>query len=153
QGDLPEVFARENPTRGMPSGAPIMNGLVASAVVVIAPFISSRDIFWSFFALHVVTLLMSYIPLFPAFLKLRRSDPEAERPFMVSGGPVQLWLMVVFPVAFLIISIIFSCVPLSLDEEEIMGKAPSAAGVVITIVIGEILAARSAAKGAGPADN
>lgn len=149
QGDMPAVFSKENTKREMPIGAPIMNGLVASGIIVLGQLLPSSDIFWSFFALNVVTLLMSYIPVFPAFLKLRKIDPDTERPFRVSGGPLKLRLMVVFPVLFLVMSIFFSCVPLSLDSQELAEKVPLTIGVIIAIVIGEIIAAR-AVKSSGP---
>ena len=38
------------------------------------------DAFWTLFALNVVTLLASYIFLFPAFQKLRKIDPDRGTP-------------------------------------------------------------------------
>ena len=46
--------------------------IVASLMVLAAPIIPSQDVFWSFFALNVVMLLVSYVVVFPAFLKLRK---------------------------------------------------------------------------------
>lgn len=143
EGDMPRIFAKEDKKRDIPTGAPIMNGLVATAVIILARIIPSEDIFWSFFALNIVTLLMSYIPVFPAFLKLRKIDPNTERPFRVSGGPLKLKLMVGFPVLFLIISILFSIVPLDTSSEELIAKIPLAVGVVIAVIIGEIIAAKA----------
>lgn len=142
-GDMPRVFAHENKKTEMPTGAPIMNGIVASVVIVVSHFIPSQDIFWSFFALNVVTLLMSYIPMFPAWLKLRKIDPDRERPYRVPGNKIVRRLMVILPVLFLICSIIFSCIPLSTDPEELYAKIPLLIGVIIAIIIGEIIAARS----------
>jgi amino acid transporter len=86
---------------------------------------------------------MSYLPVFPAFLKLRKIDPDAERPYRVPGGPVLHRLMVIFPVFFLVLSIFFCCVPLSMDETELSEKIPLITGVIVAIIIGEIIAARS----------
>ncbi len=143
QGDMPKVFAIENTEREMPKGAPIMNGVVATAVILAGPFIPSPDIFWSFFALNVVTLLMSYIPVFPAFLKLRAIDPDAERPYRVPGGPLLHRIMTTLPVIFLVLSIFFCCVPLSMDEAELTEKIPLTIGVIAAIIIGEIIAAKA----------
>lgn len=143
QGDMPKVFAIENTEREMPKGAPIMNGIVATCVVIIGQIIPSQDVFWSFFALNIVTLLMSYIPVFPAFLKLRKIDPDAERPYRVPGGPVLHKLMVFFPVLFLVLAIIFCCVPLSMEEEELLEKIPLTIGVIAAIIVGEVIAARA----------
>jgi len=136
---LPKVFAHENKKTGMPTGSALMNGIVASVLVVVAPFLPSQDLFWSFFALNVITLLMSYIPMFPAFLKLRKIDPDRERPFKVSGGKFKLWLMVIAPMVLLVISIILSCVPLNLSADELAEKIPLTVGVIVTIIIGEIV--------------
>lgn len=144
---LPKVFAREN-KKGMPTGSAIMNGIVASVMVVVAPFLPSQDLFWSFFALNVVTLLMSYIPVFPAFLKLRKIDPDRERPFKVSGGNLKLRLMVIAPLVLLIISIVLSCVPLNTSADELAAKIPLTVGVVIAIIIGEIICYLSTKKDA-----
>ena len=89
QGSLPSLLGKED-KNGMPSGANITNGVIASLIVIAAPFIPSEDIFWSFFALNMVTLLMSYVLMFPAFLKLRNKDPKAYRPFKINGGSLTL---------------------------------------------------------------
>ncbi len=143
---LPKVFAHENKKTGMPTGSAIMNGIVASVLVVVAPFLPSQDLFWSFFALNVVTLLMSYIPVFPAFLRLRKIDPDRERPFKVSGGNFKLRLMVVAPLILLIISIVLSCVPLNTSADELSAKIPLTVGVIIAIVVGEIICYLSSKK-------
>ncbi|WP_330659640.1 APC family permease [Caproiciproducens faecalis] len=142
-GSLPKVFARESAKTGMPTGAAVMNGIVASVLVVVAPFLPSQDLFWSFFALNVITLLMSYIPMFPAFLKLRKIDPDRERPFKVSGGALKLRLMVIAPLVLLIISIVLSCVPLNTSADELSAKGPLLVGTLIAIAIGEIICRRS----------
>ena len=136
---LPKIFAHENKKTGMPTGAALMNGIVASVLVIVAPFLPSEDLFWSFFALNVVTLLMAYIPMFPAFLKLRKIDPNRERPFRVSGGKFQLRLMVIVPMVLLIISIVLSCVPLNTSTDEFSTKIPLIVGVIIAIGVGEII--------------
>jgi amino acid transporter len=136
---LPKVFAHENKKTGMPTGVAVINGIVASVLIIAAPFLPSQDLFWSFFALNVVTLLMSYIPMFPAFLKLRKIDPDRERPFKVSGGKFKLNLMVIAPLILLIISIILSCVPLNTSADELAQKIPLTVGVILAIIGGEII--------------
>lgn len=138
-GSLPKVFAHENKKTEMPTGSAIMNGVVASALVIVAPFLPNQDLFWSFFGLNVVTLLLSYVPLFPTFLKLRKIDPDRERPFKVSGGPVKLRLMVILPMILLLVSIILSCVPLNSSADELSSKGPLAIGTLIAIIVGEII--------------
>ncbi len=145
QNALPKVFGIED-KKGMPLGANLINGIIASLIVIIAPFIPSQDIFWSFFALNMVTLLMSYILMFPAFLKLRRIDPDATRPFKINGSDLKLKIMSYVPMVLLIISVIFSIVPLSSSPEELSEKIPLLIGTVVAIIIGEIIAAGAVKK-------
>lgn len=140
-GDLPAVFGKRSGKNEMPTGAAIMNGIVASIVVVIAPFIPNEDMFWSFFALNLVMFLMSYIPVFPAFYKMRKIDPNAERPFKVSGNDLVLKLYyVALPMILLAVSIIFTAVPLSFDAETLSATLPITIGAILFIIIGEVLA-------------
>ena len=116
-----------------------MNGVVASVVVLIGAFLPDSDLFWSFFALNLVMFLLSYLPIFPAFLKLRRDDPERARPYRAPGGPGLTKVMAVAPMVLIIVSIIFTAVPLSLDSETLSAVLPITAGSVIFIVLGEII--------------
>ena len=143
RGSLPKVLGVTGKKSDMPVGANIANGVIATVIVLLAPIIPSQDIFWSFFALNMITLLMSYIMIFPAFLKLRRIDPDATRPYKIEGGLGKLRLMSYLPMVLLIVSVLFSIVPLANTPEEIATKIPLLVGTVIAIIIGEILAARS----------
>ena len=91
RGDMPAVFARRRKDNDMPVGSALVSGIVASAVCLLGAAIQAvspdSSLFWSFFALNLVMLLLSYMPVFPAFLALRRKYPQAERPFRVPGGP------------------------------------------------------------------
>lgn len=123
----------------MPVGSAFVNAVVASAVVIIAPFIPNEDLFWSFFALNLVMFLMAYIPIFPAFLKLRRIDPEANRPFKVPGSDAVLKILAYIPVVLIIIALIFTAIPLSFDSETLAATLPITIGSILFIVIGEIM--------------
>ncbi len=136
--DMPKIFAQESSKNGMPIGAAKMNGIVATIIVLIAPFIPNQEIFWTFFALNLVTFLASYIPFFPAFLKLRQINPT-ERVFKVPGNPIILKLAAYIPMLLIIISIIFTAVPLSFDKETLTNTLPITIGAIIFIAIGEWL--------------
>ncbi len=140
QNALPKVLSIED-KNGMPIGANITNGIIASLIVVIAPFIPSQDIFWSFFALNMVTLLMSYILMFPAFIKLRKINPDAKRPFMINGSNLKLMIISYIPMVLLVISVVFSIIPLSDDPAELSEKIPLLIGTAAAVIIGEIIAA------------
>ena len=145
--DLPSAFGRVNPKNDMPVGASVINGIVATILVVVGPMIPNENIFWAFFALNVVALLASYIMMFPAFLKLRRIDPDRERPFKVPGGPILLKLMTYIPVILLVITLIFSAVPLNGSAAELNEKIPILLGSVLAFVVGEFCITRAANQG------
>ena len=109
---------------------------------------SSPDssLFWSFFALNLVMLLLSYVPVFPAFLRLRARDPDAERPFRVPGGRGLLRVLAYVPMALILISIFFTAVPLSMDSETLSHYLPITVGSLISIAIGEVLIAARARR-------
>lgn len=135
---LPAVFGKED-KNNMPVGTGYLNGVVASILVIASPFIPNQDIFWAFFSLNVVALLLSYTMMFPAFLKLRKIDPDRERPFKVPGGKVMIQLMTWIPEILLIFTIILTVVPMNSSKSEISGKMPILIGTIITMVIGEIV--------------
>jgi len=138
-GDMPAVFGKRSAKNGMPTGSAIMNGIVASVVLILAPIIPNQDLFWSFFALNLVMFLLAYLPVFPAFYKLRKSDPDTERPFKVSGSNGFLRLLVALPMIMLVISLIFTAIPLRFDAATLSEKLPITIGAVIFLVIGEII--------------
>lgn len=138
-GHMPSVFAKQSAKNDMPTGAAIMNGVVASIVVVVAPILPNQDLFWAFFSLNLVMFLLSYVPVFPAFLKLREKDPDIERPFKVSGSKGFLKFLAVVPMVFIIISLIFTAVPLSFDAETLEAMLPITIGAIVFILIGEVI--------------
>ncbi len=145
-GDMPGVFKIRSKKTNMPIGAAIMNGLVASLVLIIAPFMPNEDVFWSFFALNLVMFLLSYLPVFPAFLKLRKTDADTERPFRVPGSPSFLKLLAGLPMLLIVIALIFTAIPLSFDTETLESKLPITIGAVIFIIIGEVIVNRKREK-------
>ena len=136
-GDMPGVFKIRSKKTNMPIGSAVMNGLVASLVLIIAPFMPNEDLFWSFFALNLVMFLLSYLPVFPAFIKLRKADADTERPFKVPGSPLFLKILASLPMILIVIALIFTAIPLSIDAETLSSKLPITIGAVIFIIIGE----------------
>ena len=145
-GDMPRVFARRWAKNDMPIGAAVTSGVVASGVCVLGVVIEmlspDSSLFWSFFALNLVMLLLSYLPVFPAFLKLRRADAETPRPFRVPGSDAALKWIAYVPMALIVVSIVFTAVPLSLDRETVSAVLPITAGSLLSVLIGEVLIAQ-----------
>lgn len=138
-GDMPSVFGKKSKKNEMPTGSAIMNGIVASVVLVLAPLLPNQDLFWSFFALNLVMFLLAYLPVFPAFYKLRKIDPDTERPFKVNGSDRFLKLIVVVPMIMLVVSLIFTAIPLSFDTETLSGTLPITIGAIVCILAGELI--------------
>lgn len=143
-GDMPKPFTKRWAKNDMPIGSALMNGIVAAIVVVLGVILSvvapDSELFWTFFALNLVLFLMSYLPIFPAFLKLRKTDADRERPFRVPGGPAMLKVMAIVPMILIVISIVFCAVPLSFDAETLAATLPITIGAIIAVVLGEVLA-------------
>ena len=143
--DMPRVVAKRWAKNDMPGGAAVTSGVVASCVCVLGVLIEmaspDSSLFWSFFALNLVMLLLSYLPVFPAFLKLRREDAKTPRPFRVPGSDTALKWIAYVPMVLIVISIIFTAVPLSFDAETLASFLPITIGSILSVAIGEVLIA------------
>ena len=143
-GGLPAIFSKTN-KEGVPHMASILNGVVATVIVVVGVILgvvseTASNLFWTFFSLSLVTLLISYIPIFPAFLKLRKTD-NTERAYKVPGGKFVLNLVTWVPFVLLILGVIFTLFG-DFSGEYINENMPLIIGVVVSFVIEEILVAR-----------
>ena len=139
-GNMPKVFAYVNPKTGLPDGANIMNGIVASLILCIqlVPIEAISDgIFWMLFSMSVVFLLLTYVPMFPAFLKLRQVDPDRERVFEFPFKGVLQKVMLVVPAVVLVLTVIASLVPLAADE--VADKIPMLIGFLVLLLLGEVV--------------
>lgn len=141
-GGLPKLFSETN-NEGVPYMASIINGIVASVICVLGICLgyvseSASNLFWTFFSFSLVTLLMSYIPLFPAFLKLRKTN-KTERVYKVPGNNFVLGLITYVPLILLILGVVFTLF-IDFTKESIMANLPLIIGVVISVIIQEILA-------------
>ncbi len=134
---MPKTFAKED-SNGGPLGASIINGVVATVLVVIAPIIPNEDIFWGFFALQVITLLISYIVMFPAFKKLRKIDKDAERPFKVPGGKFVINLVTYVPFTLLILAAVF-CMIYPNGDGTWTFDTLLLTGTIAAVIVGEIV--------------
>lgn len=142
-GSIPKVFSLENNKTGEQIGASWMNLIVSVGMIILSHMISNQDFFWNFFALNMITLLLSYVFLFPAFIRLRKSDPDQNRVFKVPGKKMIPVLVAYVPMALLLLTVIFSVIPFSLDAEELSFKGPLLLGTLVAVAIGELLVVTS----------
>lgn len=86
--------------------------------------------------MNVVFLLMSYIPMFPAFWRLRKYD-DRPRVFRAPFEGKVLAVALAVPVVELVLSIVATIAPLNSSPAE-MSKLPILMGVVIGVLLGEV---------------
>ena len=90
---------------GTPVRVNIFSGLVATAIVILAETISSGNAakyFGAVLGVTISTTLISYLGIYPAVWKLRRSHPDVERPFrMPLMKPLTVILVVLVLIATL----------------------------------------------------
>lgn len=143
--DMPRLFSKRWKKNDMPIGSALASGGVASVICLLGVIINyispESSLFWSFFALNLVMLLLSYLPVFTAFLKLRKEDPDTPRPFRVPGGNLLLHFIAYVPLILIIVAIIFTAIPFSTDPDTLSYYLPITIGSVITIILGEIIIA------------
>ena len=143
-GGLPKIFSKTNKD-GVPHMASILNGVVASVIVIVGVILgevseTASNLFWMFFSLSLVTLLISYIPMFLAFLKLRKTD-KTKRAYKVPGSDGFIKVFAIVPFVLLILGVVFTLFG-DFSAEYINENMPLIVGVVVSLVVQEILAAR-----------
>ncbi|GAM71519.1 agmatine/putrescine antiporter [Vibrio sp. JCM 19236] len=102
EGELPAPVAKVS-ERGSPVGANNITGTVSTVVILSYALFAqgNDDLFWSIFAFSSCIFLLPYLFMFPAYLKLRVTDGERERPFKVPGSAAFQWVISI--VCFLVI--------------------------------------------------
>ena len=147
RGDLPKAFGITHPRRQTPTGAALMTALVGTAITLIYGVLSwltqgSIDtVFWNLFYLSSAIFLVPYIVLMLVFLKLRKVDPNASRPYKVPGPSWWIHALAWVPLVMLVCSVIFFILnPFQFDWS---WTAPVLIGFVVAIVIGEILVVKA----------
>ncbi len=139
-GNMPKVFASMISKDDMPNGANLVNAVVASLVLALqlVPVEAiSEGIFWMLFGTSVVFLLLTYIPMFPAFLNLRKNDPNRERVFTFPFKGAMMNVAIAVPCIELVLAIVATIVPLSADE--VADKVPMLVIFAVLLVVGEIV--------------
>ena len=143
-GGLPKIFSKTNKD-GVPHMASILNGVVASVIVIVGDILgevseTASNLFWMFFSLSLVTLLISYIPMFLAFIKLRKTD-KTKRVYKVPGSDGFIKVFAIVPFVLLILGVVFTLFG-DFSAEYINENMPLIVGVVVSLVVQEILASR-----------
>ena len=138
--ELPAFFGKLHPVNKTPLNAYILTGVVSTIVIILYGFMAgnAEDLFWSLFAFSSIVFLMPYLALFPAFLHLRKVDPDTVRPYRVPGGNGVASVLVAICLVFILQAIVFF-VWVPGEPVDWAYALPVIIGVVITVIIGEIL--------------
>lgn len=137
---LPSLFGKCRPETHTPVGANVLMGLVSSTVLITYGLLSmSNDqLFWTLFAFGSIIFLLPYLILFPAFLKLRISQPDTHRPYRLPGGRAVAWAASLVCTLFILLAIVlFIWTP----GMQVSWSSSGAilVGVIVTAITGEIL--------------
>lgn len=143
EGELPSFFAVESKSRGTPVGAAIALGISSTIILVLYGLFagSNQELFWSLFAFSGVIFIIPYVGMMFAYIKLRRTDPDRERPFKV-GGPSWLPLLLasVCSVVLILTIILFNYVPGDGMQWKVFW------GALTLLIIGEVIVHTSKTK-------
>ncbi len=138
---FPKYFGAVNKD-GVPYKTSILNGIVATIILIIGAILgevsdSFSNLFWTFFSLSLVTLLLSYVPLFLSFKKLRKID-KTDRAYKIPGNSIIVNLITYVPLFLLIASLIFT-IFIDFTYESFLVNLPLIIGVIISLIIQEII--------------
>ena len=143
EGELPAFFGQLHPVNKTPVGAYVLTGVISSAVLAIYGLMAAtaEDLFWSLFAFSSIVFLMPYLAMFPAFLKLRRTDANRPRPYRVPGNHLTAVLITLVCVLFILQAIVFF-IWVPGEPVDWSYAIPVLAGVAVTLIVGEFLIKR-----------
>jgi amino acid transporter len=139
EGLLPSFLGELNPRNRTPLGATIITGLISTLVLLIYGFLaqSNEDLFWTMLAFSTVVLLLPYLALFPAFLKLRQVDPDTPRPFRFPGSNLFARIAAIVCEAFILLGIVlFFWTPG--EPFDWSFALPVLIGLLVAILLGEL---------------
>ncbi len=145
QGELPGMFAKSTKSHA-PIGPAILMGFAATALLLVYGLTSNSggDLFWTLLAFTSIIFFLPYIVLSFALIKLRKIDPDVERPFKIPGK-ILPYIVVVLNFVFLVIGVVGFILPPA--GEDPLGYVLSIViGVGVTQIVGEVLMSKAAKK-------
>lgn len=144
-GELPGLFAKSTKSHA-PVGPAILMGFAASALLLVYGLTSNSggDLFWTLLAFTSIIFFLPYIVLSFALIKLRRTDPDAERPFKIPGKALP-YVVAGLNFVFLLVGVVGFLLPPA-GEDPLGYVAFIVGGILVTQVIGEALMSYAAKK-------
>lgn len=138
-GELPKFFAKTNQSYA-PVGSAILLGIVSTALLIFYGITAStsENLFWTLLAFTSIIFFLPYIVMSFTFLKLRRMDPDIERPFKVPFGQTFAYLVAGVHGFFLIFSSFSFLLPPE-GENPVLYVASLVIGLLLSVGCGEWL--------------
>lgn len=134
QGDMPPVWRRRN-RHGSPVGVLFIQAGIATALSLIFVLVPSVNAaYWILTAITTELVIVMYLFVFAAALKLRYSQPDTPRPYRVPGGKPGIWIVCGVAIAALVFSLVVGFLPPS-----VVGGMDPAVYVVILITATVVL--------------
>jgi glutamate:GABA antiporter len=109
--DLPPFLHKVN-RRHVPVALLVLQGAISTVfalLFVIAPGVNTS--FWMLTALTTQMILLMYILVFAAAIKLRHSQPDVQRGYKVPGGMAGMWVVGCIGIAGCIFSFLLGFIP------------------------------------------
>ena len=95
-GAGPKALGRISPRSGVPTRMGLISGAVSLAAVALNLAVTNGDAqkyFSAALTVSIALIVLAYLLIFPAFVRLRYSRPELSRPFRAPGGRSGAWLL------------------------------------------------------------
>ncbi|MBR2587397.1 amino acid permease [Candidatus Saccharibacteria bacterium] len=151
-GIFPKSWAKTN-KNGVATRVSLWTSIVA-AVLSVAGIILAyvfpeaeelSNMFWAFFDLSLFCLLIGYVPMFFAFMKLHKKGIQEKKGYWIKGGAGKIALFGIVPVIMLAISLFFTLIP-EFNLEAILDNKILIVSSLVCVVIGEVLVFRAGKK-------
>ncbi|WP_099222866.1 APC family permease [Listeria costaricensis] len=146
EGELPKIFAKTNRAYA-PVGPAILLGLSSTALLLFYGFISTSNasLFWTLLSFTSIIFFLPYIVLSFAYIKLRKMDPDINRPFKIPGKPWVGTMFALIQFIFFAFSAVFFLIPPE-GENPISYILFLIIGVLAAVICGEIIIDRQLKK-------
>ena len=125
-GTGPRWLGRFSSRYGTPVNVNVISGILSTLVVLAAVRIGEGSAANAFNVMIGIVLLfttMSYIVIFPAFIKLRRSHGHVNRPYKVPGGMAGVWICGLITTFWAVLASISGIFPGFLAEGEFLSDS------------------------------
>jgi amino acid transporter len=144
EGMLPAVLGRLHPRFKTPYLAFVAMGIVSTVILVGGALLSNSqsNIFWMTFRLTALCLLLCYLLVFPAFLVLRKRQPDQPRPYRLPGGRFAAGMAAWVCTLYIFGACVLFFVPSPTSQEPLKEGLMLGGETIVTIVIGFLLIPR-----------